>query len=208
MSKAHFLFLTFLLAAFPAWAQSTGYVGLIDALKGEVSAKAANGASFKPAAFSRVRSGDEFTVPAGAEMQVVFFESRKRDRWQGPARFRIGAGGSEAIVGQAAATDVKGAPSRVALSAAGNVQRIGGLTLRGGPGKVPDDAAIVQAEADYAAWVAGADPQDILPELYMVGFLQERRDTALLVPYVKTMLRKQPGNPDVKALAERLGIAP
>lgn len=207
MSMVRYLVLAVLLAASPAWAQSSGYVGLIDRLSGTVSAKAANGTSFQPAAFSRVRSGDEFSVPAGAEMQVVFFESRKRELWQGPAQFRIGAGGSEALSGKAAASEVKGAPSRVALAAAGNVQRIGGLTLRGGPGKVPDDAAIAQAEADYAAWVAGADPQDILPELYMVGFLQERRDTGLLAPYVKTMLRKQPGNPDVKALAERLGIA-
>lgn len=207
MSILRSFFLAFVLLATVVQARAQGYVGLIDRLNGAVGAKSANGVSFPPAAFSRVRSGDEFNIPAGAEVQVVYFDSRKRELWQGPAQFRVGTGGGEALAGKAAASEVKGAPSRVALSAAGNVQRIGGLTLRGGPTKVPDDAAVAQAQADYAEWIASADPQDILPELYMVGFLQERRDPALLTPYVKTMLRKQPARADVRALAERLGIA-
>lgn len=207
MSILRTFFLSFALLTPTVQAQAPAYVGLIDRLNGTVSAKSAHGGSFQPAAFSRVRQGDEFNIPAGAEVQVVYFDSRKRELWQGPAQFRVGTGGGEALAGKAAASELSGAPNRVALSAAGNVQRIGGLTLRGGPTKVPDDAAIAQAQADYAAWAAAADPQDILPELYMVGFLHERRDVALLAPYVKSMLKKQPGNADVKALAGRLGIA-
>lgn len=207
MSMFRILLLAAVLLAPAAQAQTAGYVGLIDRLEGAVTAKAATGASFQPAAFSRVRGGDEFSIPAGAALQVVYFDSRKRELWQGPARFRVGAGAGEALSGKAAASEVQGAPSRVALAAAGNVQRIGGLTLRGGPGRVPDDTAIAQAEADYASWAAAADPGDILPELYMVGFLQERRDNALLAPYLRAMLKKQPDNADIKALAARLGIS-
>ncbi len=96
----------------------------------------------------------------------------------------------------------------MALAAAGNVQRIGGLTLRGGPTRIPDDDAVARARADYAEWVATADPQDILPELYIIGFLQDRRDPDLLAPYVQAMLKKQPDRPEVRAIAERLGMSP
>jgi hypothetical protein len=199
------LFLSLLQAAY---AQSAGYAGLIDRVGGQVTARSASGNQFQPAAFTRVRDGDEIDVSAGAEIQIVYFEGRKRESWQGPARFRVKAAGGEALVGKAASSEVKGAPTRVALAAAGNVQRIGGLTLRGGPTNIPDDAAVARARADYAEWVKAADPQDILPELYMIGFLQERRDPALLAPYVEAMLKKQPDRPEVRTMADKLGFPP
>lgn len=207
MSSLRILSLFLLALAQTALAQTPSYAGLIDRMSGEVKAKSAAGNSFQPAAFARVRDGDEFTLAAGAEMQIVYFEARRREQWQGPATFRVKAGGGEALSGKAAtASDIKGAPRRVALATAGNVQRIGGLTLRGGPTKVPDDDAVARARADYTQWIATADPQDILPELYMIGFLQERRDPDLLAPYVQAMLKKQPGHPGARAIAERLGI--
>lgn len=170
-------------------------------------ATSASGTRFEPGAFSRLREGDEITLSAGAEVQIVLFESRRREQWQGPASFRLRAAGSEALAGKAAqAAEVKGAPSRLSLAAAGNIQRIGGLTLRGGPGRIPDDAAVAQAQADYAEWIKATQVDDILPELYMIGLLQERREPALLKPYVEAMLKKQPERPEVRALAERLGL--
>jgi hypothetical protein len=209
MSLLRILSLFLFALAQSAQAQAPAYVGLIDRLAGQVKAKSASGNNFQPAAFSRIRDGDEFALAAGAEMQVVYFEARRREQWQGPATFRVKAGGGEALTGKAAtASDIKGAPSRVALAAAGNVQRIGGLTLRGGPTRIPDDDAVARARADYVEWVATADPQDILPELYIIGFLQERRDPDLLAPYVQAMLKKQPERPEVRAIAERLGMSP
>jgi hypothetical protein len=189
-----------------AHAQTPGYAGLIDRISGQVVARSGSGNAFQPAAFTRVRAGDELEVPAGAEVQLIYFEGRKRESWQGPAKFRVTASGGEALAGKVATTEIKGAPTRVALAAAGNVQRIGGLTLRGGPTNIPDDAAVARARADYAEWVKAAEPQDILPELYMIGFLQERRDPALLAPYVEAMLKKQPDRPEVRAIAEKLGF--
>jgi hypothetical protein len=209
MSVLRILTLLLVVLAQSAQAQAPAYAGLIDRLSGQVKAKSAAGNSFQPAAFSRIRDGDEFSLAAGAEMQIVYFEARRREQWQGPATFRVKAGGGEALSGKAAtASDIKGAPSRVALAAAGNVQRIGGLTLRGGPTRIPDDDAVARARADYAEWVAVTDPQDILPELYIIGFLQERRDPDLLAPYVQAMLKKQPDRPEVRAIAERLGMTP
>jgi len=209
MSLLRLLPVLFLALLQTAQAQTPAYAGLIDRISGQVIARSASGNTFQPAAFSRVRDGDELDLAAGAAVQVVYFEGRKRESWQGPARFRVKAAGGEALSGKAAASsEVKGAPTRVALAAAGNVQRIGGLTLRGGPTKIPDDAAVARARSDYAEWIKVADADDILPELYMIGFLQERRDPDLLAPYVQAMLKKQPDRPEVKTLVERLGIQP
>ncbi|MDP1525896.1 MAG: hypothetical protein Q8M20_08810 [Rhodocyclaceae bacterium] len=205
MSLPRILLLLMVMFAPLVQAQAPVYVGLIDRLSGQVSAKSAAGNRFEPSAFSRLREGDEITLAAGAEMQIVLFESRRREPWQGPASFRLRTAGGEVLTGKAAqAIDIKGAPSRVSLAAAGNVQRIGGLTLRSAPGRIPDDATVAQAQADYAAWVASAEADDILPELYMIGLLQERREPALLKPYVEAMLKKQPEHADVRALAERV----
>lgn len=209
MSLLRLLPLLFLALLQPAQAQTTGYAGLIDRISGQVTARSTSGNTFQPAAFTRVRDGDELNLAAGAEVQVVYFEGRKRESWQGPARFRVKAAGGEPLTGKVAtSSEVKGAPTRVALAAAGNVQRIGGLTLRGGPTKIPDDEAVARARADYADWTKVADPDDILPELYMIGFLQERRDPDLLAPYVQAMLKKQPDRPEVRAIAEKLGFPP
>lgn len=209
MSLLRFLPFLLLALAQTAPAQTPGYAGLIERIAGQVTARSGSGNTFQPAAFSRVRDGDELGLAAGAEVQLVYFEGRKRETWQGPARLRITAAGGEPLAGKAmASSEVRGAPTRVALAAAGNVQRIGGLTLRGGPTKIPDDEAVARARADYAEWVKVTEPQDILPELYMIGFLQERRDPELLAPYVQAMLKKQPDRPEVKALAERLGMPP
>jgi hypothetical protein len=209
MSLLRTLSLLLVVLAQSAQAQTPAYAGLIDRMAGQVNAKSAAGTTFQPVAFSRVREGDELSLAAGAEVQIVYFEARRREQWQGPAKFRVKAGGGEALSGKAAtASDIKGAPNRVALAAAGNVQRIGGLTLRGGPTRIPDDDAVARARADYVEWVATADPQDILPELYIIGFLQDRRDPDLLAPYVQAMLKKQPDRPEVRAIAERLGMSP
>jgi hypothetical protein len=209
MSLFRLLPVLFLALLQSAQAQTAAYAGLIDRVSGQVTARSSSGNTFQPAAFSRVRDGDELNLAAGAEVQIVYFEGRKRESWQGPSRFRVKAAGGEPLAGKAAASsEIKGAPTRVALAAAGNVQRIGGLTLRGGPTKIPDDEAVARAKADYAEWIKTAEPDDILPELYMIGFLQERRDPALLAPYVQAMLKKQPDRPEVRAIAEKLGFPP
>jgi hypothetical protein len=207
MSLLRILLVLLFMLVSPVQAQTQAYVGLIDRLAGPVAGRSVVGNPFEPSPFSRLREGDQITLSTGAEVQIILFESRRREQWRGPATFRVHAAGSERLTGTVAQViEAKGVPSRVELAAAGNVQRIGGLTLRSGPGRIPDDAAVTRARADYAEWVASANPEDILPELYMIGLLQERREPELLRPYVEAMLQKQPERPEVRALAARLGV--
>lgn len=193
------------LVVITASALAAGDVGLIDRLSGEVGAKSAAGGIFKATAFMKVREGDTLTLPANSEAQIVYFESRRRELWRGPASLRAGTAKSEALSGMpAAVSEAKGAPSRDALAQTGNVQRLGSLTLRSAR-PYPDDATLERARTEYAAWTANAAPDDILPELSMIGLLRERQDPVLLAPYFDALKRKQPDRPEVKALIEQLG---
>jgi hypothetical protein len=192
---------TALLAA--GLAGAAGDVGILDRLSGDVSVVSSSGNSFRATAFMKVREGDVLKLPAGSEAQIVYFEAKRRELWKGPSSFKAGTEGSASVTGKAASTsEAKGVPSRESIAPAGNVQRMGSLTLRS-PRAYPDDAAIAKARADYEKWVAAADADDILPELAMIGLLRDRQQPELLEPYLNAMLRKQPKRAEVKALVEQ-----
>ncbi len=203
MRRLRQAFLSALLVIATLPASAAGDVGILDRLSGDVSMASAHGASFAATAFMKVRDGDVLTLPAGTEVQIVYFDTRRRELWKGPSSFKAGVAGSTPVVGKAASvSETKGVPGRASVAHAGNVQRLGSLTLRG-PRSVPDDAAISRARADYEKWVAAADPDDILPELAMIGFLRERQQPELLDPYLDALQRKQPKRAEVKALVEQ-----
>lgn len=178
-------------------------VGMLDRLSGDVSVVSSNGNSFRATAFMKVREGDVLKLPVGSEAQIVYFEAKKRELWKGPSSFKAGTGGSTAVAGKTASTsEAKGVPSRESIAHAGNVQRMGSLTLRSARA-YPDDAAIAKARIDYEKWVAVADADDILPELAMIGLLRDRQQPELLDPYLDAMLHKQPKRAEVKALVEQ-----
>lgn len=189
----------FMLAAcLPAGA--AGDVGILDRLAGAVTVSSTNGNTFAATPFMKVREGDVLKLPAGSEIQIVYFETRRRELWKGPASFGANTDGSHPVTGKAASvSETKGVPGRESVAHAGNVQRLGSLTLRGKQ-TFPDDAAIARARADYEKWVAAADADDILPELAMIGLLRDRQQPELLDPYLDALQRKQPGRADVKAL--------
>lgn len=203
MTRLVHFFAALLLTGGVVPARAAGDVGILDRLAGEVSVKSGAGNSFRATPFMKVRDGDILTLAAGSEAQIVYFDARRRELWKGAAAFKAGAEGSAAVSGKpAVVSEAKGVPSRQSLDQAGNVQRLGGLTLRS-PRPFPDDATLARAHADYLKWTAAADPDDILPELSMIGLVRERRDPELLAPYLTSLQKKQPNRPEVKALVEQ-----
>jgi hypothetical protein len=192
----------FLLAASPPVC-AAGDVGILDRLAGAVTVSSTNGNTFAATPFMKVREGDVLKLPVGSELQIVYFEARRRELWKGAASFSAHTDGSHPVTGKAASvSETKGVPGRESVAHAGNVQRLGSLTLRG-KHVFPDDAAIARARADYEKWVAAADADDILPELAMIGLLRERQQPELLDPFLDALQRKQPGRADVQALIGR-----
>lgn len=187
-------------------ASAAGDIGLVDRLSGEVKVKSGNGSTFAATAFMKVREGDVFTLPAGSEAQIVFFDGRRRELWRGPAAVKATAARGEAISGTpASVSETKGVPNRTALANAGNVQRLGSMIMREVSSRWPDEKAIAQAHADYLKWVASTEPDDILPELSMIGLLRQRDEPGLMAPYLEALQRKQPDRPEVKALIQEYG---
>ena len=189
----------------------SGDVGLVNHLSGEVAYASQAVKQPKAQAFMKVRWGDRFTLPAGAQVRVVYFNGGRQETWKGPASFNVGAQQSEAISGQV--SDAAQLPSGVARKIAlvpnlvqvAKVGRSGGIAVRGGgrPGRLSSEqqAEVSQAKANYAQMRQKASADDITPELYFYSVLQDH----LLYDEMKTvtaeMLKRQSNNPEAQELA-------
>jgi len=199
-----------LAVALAAGAQSSD-VGLVNQLSGEVSYAGQGGTESKAQAYMKVRQGDRFTLPAGAQLRLVYFNGSRQETWKGPASFKAGTQQSEALSGQAAeATQLpSGVAQRIAqvpnLVQIAKLGRAGGIAVRGGskPGRLSSEqqAEVSQAKATYAQMRQKASAEDITPELYFYSVLQDH----LLYDDMKTvtdeMIKRQPNNSDAQELA-------
>lgn len=186
-------------------------VGLVNHLSGDVSYAGQGGTQSKAQAFMKVRQGDRFTLPAGAQLRLVYFSGSRQETWKGPSSFKAGTQQGEALSGQMA--EAAQLPSGVAQKIAqvpdlvqiAKLGRSGGIAVRGGarPGRLSSEqqTEVSQAKATYAQLRQKAPAEDILPEFYYYSVLQDH----LLYEEMKTvtdeMLKRQPGNPEAQELA-------
>src|SRR5262245_21002746 len=85
------------LAAILAWAAAAfaaDDVGLVNPLSGDVS-YTSGGSSAKAKAFMKVREGDKFTVHAGSQFRIVYFQGGRQELYTGPATLVAGAQASQ-----------------------------------------------------------------------------------------------------------------
>lgn len=198
-----------LLAAASAAAAPQGAdVGLVNLVSGEVRFAPLSGAPGKVQPFMRVRDGDRFVLSAGAQLRIVYFEGSRQERWEGPASLRAGRKLGEPIQGRPAevAALPAGVPQRMArIPELVQNARLGGVQVRGGgvPGTAPQGAAppLADARATYGAMRKAWRADDITPELYYYAVLHEHQRYEEMQAVTDEMLRKQPQNEDVKALA-------
>ena len=179
-------------------------VGLVNQVSGEVAYTPGSGAPNKAKAFMKVRAGDRFDVPAGAQLRVVFFESARQERWQGPASFRAAAARGNAISG--APAEVTMLPASVSRRIARVPElmqnaRLGGIQVRGiKPVRAVDEDAVKEARAAYAKLRKESAADDITPELFLYSALSEYQLYEEMAPVVEDMRRRQPASDDVKSL--------
>lgn len=186
-------------------------VGLVNQLAGDVAYTVQGGTQSKAQAYMKVRQGDRFTLPDGAQLRLVYFNGSRQETWKGPASFKAGSQQSEALSGQVAqaaqlpsgvAQKIAQVPNLVQIAKLG---RSGGIAVRGGgkPGHLSPDqqAEVNQAKATYADMRQKATAEDITPELYFYSVLQDH----LLYEDMKTvtdeMLKRAPNNAEAKELA-------
>jgi hypothetical protein len=186
-------------------------VGLINQLSGDVSYAGQGGSQSKAQAFMKVREGDRFNLPAGAQLRLVYFDGSRQETWKGPASFKAGIRQSEALSGQVA--DAAQLPTGVAQKIAqvpnlvqiAKLGRSGGIAVRGGgkPGRLSSEqqAEVNQAKANYTQMRQKAAAEDITPELYYYTVLQDHLLYGEMKTVTDEMLKRQPNNPEAQELA-------
>ena len=194
----------------PAWGQAAD-VGLINLLAGEVTYQSGGGVA-KARAYMKVRQGDRFSVPEGAQVRLVYFKGGRQETWKGPSAFRAGDRASDATRGAPAtvATLPTAVPKQISqipeLIQIAKLGRSGGVQVRG-TGRAPrvidaQQAEVALAKETYNKMRSQSADDDITPELYLYSVLQDYLMYEEMKPIVDEMVRRQPGNQDVQALAE------
>jgi hypothetical protein len=196
----------FLMTSGAAFAQGAD-VGLVNLVSGDVGFAPIAGSPGKVSAFMRVRDGDRFELPEGAQLRVVYLEGGRQERWHGPAAFRAGKGSGEPISGAAAeiANLPAGVPQKIArMPELVQNAKLGGVQLRGGAAHVAKggdvQVSMREAQATYERMSKELPADDITPELFLYSAYSEYHLYDDMKSVVAAMRRKQPASEDIMAL--------
>jgi hypothetical protein len=211
LNKLQSVFAALLLGVTLGASAQSGDVGLVNQLSGDVAYASQGGTQSKAQAFMKVRQGDRFTLPAGAQLRLVYFNGSRQETWKGPASFKAGAQQSDALSGQAAETaqlpsgvaqKIAQVPNLVQIAKLG---RSGGIAVRGGgkPGRLSSEqqAEVTQAKTNYTQMRQKASAEDITPELYYYSVLQDHLLYSDMKAVTDEMLKRQPNNAEAQELA-------
>jgi len=182
--------------------------GLVNQVVGDVSYSSASGAG-KVQAYMKMRQGDRFTLAAGAQMKVIYFQNGRQETWRGPAGFRSGHENSEPLSGTVyeVANLPVGVPQKIQrIPELLQMAKLGGIQVRGTTPKqrasLEQQAEVAAARTTYAQLRQQAPQDDITPELYLFTALQEYLLYDDMKSVADEMLRRQPGNTEAQQLAE------
>lgn len=202
------LLLGIALGAASAAVHAQADIGLVNMVAGDVTLTAEGAKGTNVSAFMKVREGDRFDVPAGAQVRVVYFEGARQERWQGPSSFRAARLQSVPITG--APTEVAALPASVPLRIARVPQllqnaKLGGIQVRSAQAARPvQEHALDEARATYERLRKDLPGDDITPELFLYSALNEYQLYEEMAPVLDEMQRKQPQSDEVKLLANWL----
>jgi hypothetical protein len=175
----------------------------------------------KAQVFMKIRLGDYFKIAAGGMIQLVYFQNGRQETWKGPASLMVGEVQSRGERGR----ELPGQPEVVILSteASQGMRRIpvllrrarlsrsgGGVMLRG----IPEDsqkpvvptkeerAEIAMVKENYQKLRKQAKPNDITPELTLLGVLADYEQYEEMGKVIKEAMKIQPDNQVLKELDE------
>jgi hypothetical protein len=190
----------FLLLALPAALQAQTDVALVDLVSGDVT-YGPNRA--RVGAFMKVREGDRFNVARGAQVRLLYLNSAQQEHFTGPASFTAGSQSSAQQSGaQPRISKVpSGVPQRIArIPELLQNAKLGGVQIRSKPPARADET-LREARVLYTQMRKERRKDDITPELFLYSTLNDYHRYDEMRPVVEEMLRRQPHNEEVKALA-------
>jgi hypothetical protein len=175
----------------------------------------------KPAqVFMKIRRGDHLSVASGASLQVVYFQSGRKETWRGPAMIIVGEGESgvkeeKAIQAQVEAMILPAEASQGLRQIPGLLDRArlsrSGLTSLRGPEESSKKAVapgrqsqmeIARAQETYRKWREQTSPDDITPELNLLGTIGEYQQYQEMEKVIQDALKRQPDNEALKELEQ------
>jgi hypothetical protein len=192
--------LLFALVCLPGVLKAQTDVALVDLVSGDVT-YGPNRA--KVSAFMKVREGDRFNVARGAQVRLLYFNSARQEHFSGPASFTAGSQSSALQSGsQPRVSKVPGGvPQRIArIPELLQHAKLGGVQIRSKPPAKADEA-LREARALYTEMRKERRKDDITPELFLYSTLSDYHRYDEMRPVAEEMLRRQPDNEEVKALA-------
>jgi hypothetical protein len=196
------------LLAASAAAHAQGDVGLVNLVAGDVSFFPQAGQPGKVKAFMKVREGDRFELPSGAQVRVVYFDGARQERWQGPSSFRaLKLQGSPLNGTPAEIVNLPGTTSARMARVPELMQnaKLGGIQVRGAQSARPvQKETLDEARVTYQSLRSKMPADDITPELFMFSALNDYQLYEEMVPLVNEMMRRQPESDEVKSLASWL----
>jgi hypothetical protein len=190
--------------------------GLINQLSGDVTYSSGASGSAKARPFMKVREGDRFTLPAGAQARIVYFQGGRQEAYVGPATLIVGAQASQQQTGPAPQVSQlpAGVPQKIAqtpeLVQIARLGRSGGVAVRGVQPvqrlSPQAQAELRQARQTYEEMRKAAAADDIVPEQYLYAVLQDHLLYEEMKPVVAEMRKRQPSDPDVAAMADYVKV--
>jgi hypothetical protein len=190
-------------------------VGLVNQIAGDVK-YTSGGATASAKAYMKIREGDRFSVPAGGQLRIVYFQGGRQETFTGPAALTAGA--QQSTVQNGAQPQVttlpSGVPQKIAqtpeLIQIARLGRSGGVAVRGVGSErrltPQQQAEVKQAKVTYDQLRKSAAADDITPELYLYSVLQDHLLYSDMTQVVAEMQKRQPANPDVAAMAEYVKV--
>ncbi|MGE4298018.1 MAG: hypothetical protein AB7E47_08320 [Desulfovibrionaceae bacterium] len=196
-------------------------VGLISKVRGQVSYSPADTGTPAPVQdFMQMYDGDALALGADGQCQIVFFKSGFQETWHGPVALRLTEGSSNVTSGSAGENETTMLPPEMtqAVGEAGiplhraEMERFGMTVVRGmnphdgkPAAQTPEDkAAIDDAEEMYTRLQARTGPDDVMPELYLIGVLLKHGGGDRAAEIAAKAMDKRPDSPWLRQFAASL----
>lgn len=176
---------------------------LVTALQGSVSLEIAGATGKTPLEpFVRLREGDKLSLPAGAQLSLVYIGRARLESWQGAGTIIVGENESKAAGGKPQ-SQVRSLPPEVTRQmnrtpSASPDGRVGMMRMRG----VPPHDAVARLENEYKQMRSQTTGDDILPEVFLLAGLFDLRQYARVEDELKRISASFAGNATATSLQE------
>jgi len=201
-------------------------VGLITRLSGDVTYRNESYQKVpeKAQAFMRIRKGDHLKIPAEAMVQLIYFQSGRKETWKGPVVLVVddvqSRGKAEkgtqtqpelTILPTEASQTMRRIPillRRAGFSRSGTMQ-VRGMDEGSQESLKPrkeEQVGIRTANENYQSMRSQTEADDITPEMYLLGVLADYDKFEEMEQVIKEAQKIQPGNPVLEKLEEWVQI--